>query len=101
LVDEQICEANGNFGYHSHCQTTAGNPCYYGLIPGLTDACLNSVCGGSPGCSLQLTQTREVRQTQVTSHEFSEMITTPNVALSLTSIGESWCRPLNAVSVSA
>jgi hypothetical protein len=102
VVDEQICEANGNFGYHSHFTTTAGNPCYYGIIPGLTDTCLTTTCiFGDAGCSLHLAQAREARQTQVTSHEFSEMITNPNVALSTTDTRtESWCRPLNAVSVS-
>jgi hypothetical protein len=101
VVDERICETGGNFGYHSHFQTAAGNPCYYGLIPGLTDGCLTTTCSfGDAGCSLHLAETREQRQTQVTSHEFSEMISNPNVALTLTSTGESWCRPLNATSIS-
>jgi hypothetical protein len=101
VVDEQICEAAGNFGYHSHFQTTAGNECFYGIIPGLSDACLTTTCSGDDiDCSLHLAQTQEQRQTQVISHEFSEMITNPNVALSLTDTRvESWCRPLTAVPV--
>src|SRR5579864_2614000 len=102
VVDESICEASGNFGYHSHFQTTAGNECFYGVVPGLTNACLTTTCGGDDiDCSLHTAQTQEQRQTQVTSHEFSEMITNPNVAFSTTDTRvESWCRPLNAASVS-
>jgi hypothetical protein len=101
VVDQSLCEASGNFGYHSHFQTTAGNECFYGVIPGLTNGCLTTTCGGDDvDCSLHLAQTQEQRQTQVTSHELSEMITNPNVALTLTSTGESWCRPLNTGSIS-
>lgn len=102
IVDQSICEADGNFGYHSHFQTTAGNPCFYGVIPGLTDSCVTTVCNfGDANCSLHTAQSREQRQTQVTSHEFSEMISNPNVALTNPAASaESWCRPLNAASIS-
>lgn len=101
VEDVGVCEAEGAFGYHSHFQTTAGNECFYGVIPGLTDGCLTTTCDfGDASCSLHLAQTREQRQTQVTSHEFSEMITNPNVALALTDTGESWARPLNTGAVS-
>jgi len=46
------------------------------VIPALTDACLTNSCGGG-GCSLHLSQTQEQRRTQVTSHEFAEMVTDP------------------------
>ena len=56
------------------------------VIPGLTDTCLKNSCtqastGGDAGCSLKLAQTQLQRQTQVTSHELSEMITDPRVSL--------------------
>lgn len=74
-----MCEAKSDnaFGYHHVFTTKAGNPCNYAIIPGLSDACLGETCGGSPGCSLHTTQSQEERQTQVTSHEFSEMISNP------------------------
>jgi hypothetical protein len=101
VVDEKICEAAGGFGYHSHFSTTAGNPCYYGIIPGLTDSCLTTTCeGDDTGCSLHLAETQEQRQTQVTSHELAEMISNPHVALTLKDKNEAWCRPLTAVNVS-
>jgi hypothetical protein len=99
ITDEQICVQA--FGYHSHFQTTAGNPCYYGIVAGLTNNCLTSACSDDTTCNLHLAETQEQRQTSVTSHELSEMITNPNVALSRTDTRtESWCRPLNAINVS-
>jgi len=77
-----MCEATSDdaFGFHFHFTTTAGNRLFYGVIPGLTDTCLSNSCPGNDGgCSLHLAQTREQRQTQVVSHEFSEMITNPDV----------------------
>jgi hypothetical protein len=77
----QMCEAAGDtaFGYHFHFTTRAGNPFYYSVIPGLTDACLKSSCSSDAGCSLHLTETQEQRRTQVASHEFSEMVTDPEL----------------------
>ena len=77
-----MCEPAGQgdnaFGYHYFFTTTAGNNCYYSVIPALDDACLNnSGCGGG-GCSLTLAQSQEQRRTQVTSHEFAEMVTDPH-----------------------
>jgi hypothetical protein len=84
VTDEQICEANGNFGYHSSFTTTAGNPCYYAIVPSLNDACVSTVCGNLPPgytCSINQGATTQVqRQTQVSSHELSEMFTDPQVA---------------------
>ena len=74
-----MCEPSGDnaFGYHYFFKTAAGNPCYYAVIPSLDDTCLkNTGCGGG-GCSLNLGQTQEQRRTQVTSHEFAEMVTDP------------------------
>ena len=72
-----MCEASGDnaFGYHNFFVTSAGNNCYYAVIPVLDDNCINSTCPG--GCSLTLSETQEQRRTQVTSHEFAEMITDP------------------------
>lgn len=74
-----MCEPKGDtaFGYHNFFTTSAGNAFYYGVIPALDDACIRNSCGGS-GCTLQLSQTQEQRRTQVTSHEFAEMLTDPN-----------------------
>jgi len=79
-----MCEPKSDnaFGYHNVFTTRAGNPCNYAIIPGLSDACLQQTCQGSPGCSLQTSQTQEQRQTQVASHEFAEMITNP--------LGDAW-----------
>ena len=77
-----LCEPSGDnaFGYHSFFATTAGNSGYYAVVPGLTNTCLANSCpGGNPGCSLQTTMSQEQRQTKVLSHEFSEMITDPQV----------------------
>src|SRR5262249_26525350 len=74
-----MCEAAGDtaFGYHFDFVTAAGNEFYYAVIPGLDDACLKHSCSSDAGCSLHLSQTQEQRRTQVTSHEFAEMVTDP------------------------
>lgn len=76
-----MCEAGSPeaFGYHSFFNTTAGNPAYYAVVPGLTNACLADGCPGGAGCSLNTSMTQEQRQTKVLSHEFTEMITDPQV----------------------
>jgi hypothetical protein len=83
VTDEQICEANGNFGYHNFFTTTAGNPAYYAIIPGLTDSCVTTVCSAIPPgfvCSIDKSSTTQIqRQTQVASHEMSEMFSDPQV----------------------
>jgi len=90
VVDQSICEPNGNFGYHFHFTTTAGNPCYYAVVPGLSDTCLTTACGvgNDANCSVHLAQTQEQRQTKVLSHEFSEMVSDPEV-----SSNEAWTEP--------
>jgi len=75
-----MCEATSDtaFGYHTFFATTAGNNFPFAVVPGLTDTCLKNSCpGDDAGCNLHLAQTQEQRQTEVTSHEFSEMITNP------------------------
>jgi len=48
------------------------------VIPALDDTCITNTCPGGDGtCSLKTTQTQEQRLTQVTSHEFAEMVTDP------------------------
>jgi hypothetical protein len=77
-----MCEPNGDtaFGYHWYFSTTAGHAMAYSVIPGLTDACLQNSCpSNDAGCSLHLAETQEQRQTQVTSHEFSEMVSDPQL----------------------
>lgn len=77
-----MCEPAGDtaFGYHYFFTTTAGHPFYYAVIPGLDDACLRNSCpGNDAGCSLHLLETQEQRRTQVTSHEFAEMCTDPQL----------------------
>jgi hypothetical protein len=76
-----MCEANNDdaFGFHFHFTTAAGNQLFYAVVPGLTNACLTNSCPNDGNCSLHLAQTREQRQTQVLSHEFSEMISDPDV----------------------
>lgn len=76
-----MCEASSDdaFGFHFHFNTTAGNELFYAVVPGLTDTCLTNSCPSDSTCSLHLAQTREQRQTQVLSHEFSEMISDPDV----------------------
>ena len=75
-----MCEPSGDtaFGYHNGFTTAAGNPFYYCVIPALDDGCIQNSCGGSTGCTLQLSQTQEQRRTQVTSHELAEAVTDPN-----------------------
>jgi hypothetical protein len=72
-----MCEPTGDnaFGYHYDFVTAKGNNCYYAVIPALDDKCIKETCPG--GCSLNLSETQEQRRTQVTSHEFAEMITDP------------------------
>jgi hypothetical protein len=74
-----MCEPQGDtaFGYHFFFTTTAGHPFYYSVIPALDDACLTESCPQDNACSLHLAETQEQRQTQVASHEFSEMVTDP------------------------
>ncbi len=77
-----LCEPTNDtaFGYHDFFKTTVGPPMYYAIIPGLTDACLKESCPGNDGgCSLHLAETQEQRQTQVTSHEFGEMVSDPQL----------------------
>lgn len=76
-----MCEPNSDtaFGYHNHFVTRAGNPLYYAVIPALTDACLTESCPVDAGCSLHLAEPQESRLTQVTSHEFAEMVTDPEL----------------------
>ena len=77
-----LCEPSGDtaFGYHSFFTTRAGNPYYYAMIPALSDTCLTESCGSNDaGCSLHHSETQEARITQVTSHEFAEMVTDPEL----------------------
>jgi hypothetical protein len=76
-----MCAATSDnaFGYHNHFATTAGNDLPFAVVPGLTDTCLQDSCSSDGTCSLHLTQTREQRQTQVTSHEFDEMVSDPDL----------------------
>lgn len=77
-----MCEPAGDtaFGYHNFFTTRAGNVFAYAVIPGLDDACLQNSCPGNDGgCSLHLAETQEQRRTQVTSHEFAEMCTDPQL----------------------
>jgi hypothetical protein len=75
----RMCEPSGDnaFGYHHFFTTKAGNPFYYAVIPALDDACLKASCPVDQNCSLRLALTQEQRQTQVSSHEYSEMVTDP------------------------
>jgi hypothetical protein len=77
-----MCEPQGDnaFGYHNFFTTTAGNQFYYSVIPGLDDGCLKNSCPDDNACSLHLALTQEQRQTQVASHEFSEMVTDPEIS---------------------
>lgn len=77
-----LCEPSGDtaFGYHDFFVTIAGNPFYYAIVPALDDTCIKSSCtGGDSTCSLSLSETQEQRRTQVTSHEFAEMTTDPQL----------------------
>lgn len=67
------------FGYHSFFTTKANHPFYYSITPSLNDKCLKHTCPSDIGCSLHLAATQEQRQTQVTSHEFAEMTTDPQL----------------------
>lgn len=75
-----MCEPSGDtaFGYHNTFTTAAGNFFYYGVIPALDDACIRNSCPAGSGCTLSLRLTQEQRRTQVTSHEFAEMVTDPS-----------------------
>ncbi len=78
----EMCEpTNDNaFGFHTFFKTAAGHNFPFAVIPGLTNGCLTNSCPGNDlGCSLHLAETQEQRQTQVTSHEFAEMITDPEL----------------------
>ena len=76
-----LCEPSGDtaFGYHNFFMTQAGNPAYYAIIPALADLCVTESCSGSPSCTLSLSDTQEQRRTEVTTHEFSEMVTDPQL----------------------
>ena len=77
-----MCEPKNDnaFGFHTYFNTAAGHACYFAVIPGLTNACLSVSCPGNDGgCSLHLAEAQEARQTQVTSHEFCEMVTDPEL----------------------
>ncbi len=76
-----LCEsANDNaFGFHQFFTTTAGNPCYFAIVPVLADACLRETCSNDAHCSLHLSQKQLDRITQVASHEFAEMCTDPQL----------------------
>ncbi|HKV51424.1 MAG TPA: hypothetical protein VJO52_09505 [Gemmatimonadaceae bacterium] len=83
-----MCESTSDtaFGYHDFFTTTAGNPACFAVVPGLTNTCLTNSCPGDDGgCSLHLAQTQEQRQTQVSSHELSEMFSDPQVT-----VNEGW-----------
>ena len=87
-----MCEATSDtaFGYHDHFVTTAGNTYPFAVVPGLTDTCLKNSCSSDSTCSLHLSETQEQRQTQVSSHELSEMFSDPQVGSN-----EAWTRPGN------
>ena len=76
-----MCEPQHDtaFGYHFFFTTAAGNKFYYSIVPGLDDNCLRESCPQDNACSLRLSETQEQRQTQVASHEFSEMVTDPEI----------------------
>lgn len=77
-----MCEPSGDtaFGYHDFFTTTTGNSCVYAVIPALDDKCMANTCpAGTTGCSLDPNLTQEQRRTQVTSHEFAEMVTDPQL----------------------
>jgi hypothetical protein len=92
-----MCEATSDtaFGYHDLFTTTANNPMYFAVIPGLTDTCLQNSCPVDANCTLHLAQTQEQRQTAVASHEISEMITNPqNSGIAATS-NFAWSDPVD------
>ena len=67
------------FGFPDHFTTAAGHDLPFAVIPGLTDACLKESCSNDSSCSLHLRETQEQRRTQVTSHEFDEMVSDPDL----------------------
>ncbi len=75
----RMCEPSGDnaFGYHHFFRTRAGNSLYYSAIPALDDTCLKASCPSDQTYSLHLALTQEQRQTQVSSHEYSETVTDP------------------------
>lgn len=77
-----MCEPQHDtaFGYHYFFTTSAGNKFYYSVVPALDDNCLQESCPQDDACSLHLSETQEQRQTQVASHEFSEMVTDPEIS---------------------
>jgi hypothetical protein len=68
-----------DFGYHNFFTTQAGHPMYYGVIACCSDSCLQESCPDDNYCSLHLSQTQLQRMTQVASHEFSEILTDPQL----------------------
>jgi hypothetical protein len=77
-----MCEPTSDtaFGYHYFFTTSAGNRFYYAIIPGLSDTCLRESCpSNDSNCSLHLSATVQQRVTQVTSHEYAEMLTDPEI----------------------
>ncbi len=67
------------FGYHSFFKTKKGHPFYYSIVPSLDNTCIKATCPSDANCSLHLSKNQEQRQTQVTSHEFAEMVTDPEL----------------------
>ncbi|MBO0780538.1 MAG: hypothetical protein J2P37_17075, partial [Ktedonobacteraceae bacterium] len=78
--DLVLCESGEDaaFGYHSFFRTEAGNPCYYAVIPALTDQDVQNACRGKDG-SLYISAQQEQRLTQVASHTFAELTTDPEL----------------------
>jgi hypothetical protein len=75
----RLCEPDhdNGFGFHDSFVTRNENTCPFAIVPGLTDSCLQSACDDDFRCSLHLNLTQEQRQTQVASHELSEMFSDP------------------------
>ena len=75
----RVCEPDhdNGFGFHDSFVTRNGNTCPFAIVPGLTDSCLRNACEDDSRCSLHLDLTQEQRQTQVASHELSEMFSDP------------------------
>lgn len=99
-----MCEASSDnaFGYHTFFTTTAGNPFYFAIIPGLTDTCLSNSCPmGNSGCNLQTTQTQEQRQTGISSHELSEMFSDPQITGTIAASKLAWYDPVDINGFSA
>jgi hypothetical protein len=83
-------ETDTGFGYHYHFITKQRNKCPFAVVPGLVDSCLVNTCSNDHDCSLHLSQTQEQRQTQVASHELSEMFSNPFVDTDK----EGWSNPI-------